>query len=425
MSSEFFIPVTRHASRVTILIATILFLSLSVCGEENIKYSSVQIRVELADNLSDVFFSIEKGVIIDTFTEDIVFFIKSGENYSLKKNNRWCLSWKHGEEILKGRNLIVATDNPDKYIRFGNKKYRGKLVFLSDSYGKIRVINELPLEEYLCGVVPKELYSEKIEAMKAQAVIARTYAMANLGKHRDEGFDLCSGEHCQIYGGLEAEKPLSNKAVWETAGVILSYKGKLASHVVYHSTCGGHTENNENVFLTKPVEYLRGVPCYGELFPGKEKLFFCAMSPYFHWKVSWDKKELYKLVKDYMSSRYPSCDIGNIKEIFILERGISGRCRVLLIDGTKKDFKVDGDEIRRLLKYKNDNGKYVSLRSTNFFLTEKENSFEVAGRGWGHGCGLCQQGACGMAYLGAGYEDILHHYFKGIDIDTNYGQKNK
>jgi stage II sporulation protein D len=137
------------------------------------------------------------------------------------------------------------------------------LVYLNDR-GTLNLINELSLEDYLRGVVPREMGPEaydNLDALKAQAVAARSYALRNLGEFAAEGYDICATPRCQVYGGRSAEHPLSDRAVAETAGQVLVHGGRAAD-ALYSSTCGGHTEDVQVVFPLKNEPYLRAVPCY-------------------------------------------------------------------------------------------------------------------------------------------------------------------
>lgn len=153
-------------------------------------------------------------------------------------------------------------------VRIGNKDYRGEIHIVLNPRGRINVVNALQLEDYLRGVVPMELspgtYPE-IEALKAQAVAARSYALAHFGQHRDEGFDLVDDTRAQVYGGLSAERELTNRAIDETRGIAAVFPndaGKLVPiEALYTANCGGRTENNDEVFSGKPLPYLRTVAC--------------------------------------------------------------------------------------------------------------------------------------------------------------------
>lgn len=153
-------------------------------------------------------------------------------------------------------------------VRIGNQAYRGEIHLVLNPRGRINVVNALPLEDYLRGVVPMELspgaYPE-IEALKAQAVAARSYALAHLGQHRDEGFDLVDDTRAQVYGGLSAERELTNRAIDATRGIAAVFPnedGRLVPiEALYTANCGGRTENNDEVFGGKPLPYLRAVAC--------------------------------------------------------------------------------------------------------------------------------------------------------------------
>jgi SpoIID/LytB domain protein len=146
---------------------------------------------------------------------------------------------------------------------FQGRRYRGRLaVFLNDR-GTLNVVNELPLEDYLRGVVPAEMGPEvypRLESLKAQAVAARTYTLRNLGGFAAEGYDLCATPRCQVYGGFAAEHPFSDRAVAETADQVLLFEGKPID-ALYTATCGGHTEDAHVIFPERQVGYLKGVPC--------------------------------------------------------------------------------------------------------------------------------------------------------------------
>ena len=163
---------------------------------------------------------------------------------------------------VPGRWLAVeAADGAG--IPVGGHRYRGRILLYLNDRGTLNVVNELPLEEYLRGVVPRELGPDaypELEALKAQAVAARTYTVRNLGEFRAEGFDICATPRCQVYGGMDAEHPRSDRALAESRGQVLLF-GEQPIDALYSSTCGGHTEDVETVFPLKREPYLRGVPC--------------------------------------------------------------------------------------------------------------------------------------------------------------------
>jgi len=148
-------------------------------------------------------------------------------------------------------------------LRHEGRRYRGRLLVYLNDRGTLNLINEVSLEDYLRGVVPSEMGPEaypQLEALKAQAVAARTYALRTLGEFAREGYDICATPRCQVYNGMEVEHPLSDRAIAETAGQVLLYEGRLVD-ALYSSTCGGHTEDGHVIFPLKQEPYLKGVPC--------------------------------------------------------------------------------------------------------------------------------------------------------------------
>ena len=169
-----------------------------------------------------------------------------------------------GDATVEGAVVRVVPLDPDP-VRVGSKAVRGELEIRPSAAG-VAVIDVVNLEEYLRGVVPAEMGPRAfplLDALKAQAVAARTYAVAHLGDHAAAGYDLCDSQFCQVDGGAGAENPLSDRAVAETAGEILTWQGRPID-AMYHSTCAGHTEDGGAVFPDRAAPYLKGVPCRGE-----------------------------------------------------------------------------------------------------------------------------------------------------------------
>ncbi|HVF56709.1 MAG TPA: SpoIID/LytB domain-containing protein [Pyrinomonadaceae bacterium] len=160
--------------------------------------------------------------------------------------------------------ILFASDDESQYpVRFNEKPYRGRLEVFANLSGTLTVVNVLGLEDYVRGVVPNELSPggyPALEALKAQAVAARTYAVSNRGRFESEGFDLLPTTRSQVYGGRSTEHPLTDRAVAETRGRVATYKGQPIN-ALYTSTCGGRTENAENIFGGAAVPYLRGREC--------------------------------------------------------------------------------------------------------------------------------------------------------------------
>ena len=343
------------------------------------------------------------------------------------------------QAVSTGPVVLTSSDN---LVRIGSLTYRGVAEVRINGSGSLAGINEVPMEQYLYGVVPRELpptvYYE-VEAQKAQAIAARTYALSGLGKRASEGYDLLATTSDQVYGGYGAEHPLSTQAVDETAGLAATYGGKLIQ-ALFFSTSGGATANNEDVYNSDPIPYLRGVLDQqrgnsGNVLdslrhaPGAKKLrgqrngdFEADWSRYHRWSFEWSADEISEVI-----SAYAGQPVGRVTAINVLERSSSGR--VLRIEyvteaGTFYDTK---DHVRTSLKYITANGTQASLLSTLFVIdpvvdhkTGEVTGFEAYGGGWGHGVGLCQTGATGMAEKGATFDEIIKFYYQGVELTQWY-----
>jgi stage II sporulation protein D len=167
-----------------------------------------------------------------------------------------------GGEVLSEDEILLEPAG-DLSAAVGNRRYRGRFRVRSSEKDQVLLINELNLERYLLGVVPAEMGPSvfpEVEALKAQAVAARTYAVAHLGDHDSEGYDICDTPACQVYSGAGAEHSLSTRAIEETAGLVAVFDGRPID-AMYTSTCGGHTEDSSELFSGRAQPYLRGVPC--------------------------------------------------------------------------------------------------------------------------------------------------------------------
>lgn len=245
---------------------------------------------------------------------------------------------------------------------------------------------QIPFEEYIVGVVASEMPdSFEEEALKAQAVASRTYALGRI----KSGTQLCDTVHCQVYRSHDISKKV-RKAVEATAGQVLTYQGKLASQALYFSSSAGDTENAEDVF-SNAYPYLVSVSSSYE--PGathkKEKLILSL-------------KEFRKAMKD----AFPEVEFGTIKtdNIEICSRTEGGRVDELQIG----DAVLHGEDLRTALK----------LYSTRFVITTRGNKIIITSSGSGHGVGMSQYGAHGLAKRGQSYRQILKHYYKGTAVTT-------
>nr|PZN37906.1 MAG: hypothetical protein DIU70_11785 [Bacillota bacterium] len=356
---------------------------------------------------------------------------------------------------------LVPGQGPDgaaPLIRYKGLRYRGEMEVRRAPAGGLTVINVLPLEQYLRGVVPREMPASWPQAaLEAQAVAARTYALRMMasGRFAAEGFDVTDDTYSQVYGGADAEHPRTDAAVAATAGQVVTYQGQLID-AVFHSHSGGHTEDNEVVFTGGvPVPYLRGVEDYD------------LGAPYYRWEVTHTPEELAALLQ-------VSPLTAGVGEPLRVEpagkRGSGGRWSHWRIVGTKGEVTVTGEQLRQLLGLRSgprevvvsrsagsrgltySPGRAVTVRGagglTRTLRVEEvyvmgagsppaprpapaggvavQGSGPVApagdvvvvrGGGWGHGVGLSQWGARGLAEQGKTYTEILTHFYRGTRVE--------
>jgi stage II sporulation protein D len=302
--------------------------------------------------------------------------------------------------------------------------YAGRVYVTIDRRGSMAVVNAVPENKLLAGLIPAEIFpSAPDEALKAQAVAARGELLSKIGtRHIGDPFRLCSRTHCQVYSGAGHETARTTAAVEATRGeVLFEATGGLADPV-YSANCGGHTENNENVWPEMPAlaslrghrdaERRAGDP-YAKGITSANVAEFIANPPpaycgrarlgagdRFRWTVTRSKEELQKLLGKYR--------LGAIRSIEVLERGVSGRARAVRVTGAMRSQLIRGElRIRQA---------FGNLRSSLFVVEMQGGGARFRGAGFGHGVGLCQTGAIGMAEAGKSYREILRHYYPGTTL---------
>lgn len=270
--------------------------------------------------------------------------------------------------------------------------YRGSIEILKNDKGELLVINELDVEDYLKGVVNEEISAKwHPESLKAQAVVARTYALYQKEKRKDNPYHMEATTMDQVYGGMRNEDEQTNKAVDDTRGIVLTYGGKLAK-AFYHSISGGITEDASAVWGGERETYLKAVKCY-----------FDKDAPNYQWEAGMDTAD----IEMALSKNGVSAD--GILTIETASFTPSGRVSELLIKHGNGLGRVSGVNFRKFIGYD-------VIRSTLFRVKKNGNNFIFYGRGSGHGVGLCQWGAKGMAEKKYSYTDILKYYYPGIEI---------
>ncbi len=351
-----------------------------------------------------------------------------------------------------GSVLISSNTFDNSLIKVEKDRYRDYIRLVSKN-NEIVVINHVKLENYLYGVVPAEMPATfPIEALKAQAIASRSFALSNIKKHSAEGFNLCDTTHCQVYSGYEYEKPSTNLAVDETKNIFAYHNGKVIE-AIFHSTSSGFTEDSVNVW-GGDLPYLRSV-----------EDSFSNESPYSNWSFSININELNK---NLISS---GINIGDLQRIEIVDATSTEKVNKVKVVGTKGEQIIGGTEFRNIVGATKFRSSWFNIKGSNMNASSNEvyaisgnmlrpqtidiskayivdanekktvtrgtvnramgkdrieslgefypttfSEIVIEGKGFGHGVGMSQFGAKKMAELGYNYEEILKYYYTGIDV---------
>ncbi len=366
------------------LIAVLIFFTaVSVVHAEKKSAWSPELRIGLTSGVKSVTLKFSAPcVMIDAATGKQLKKIPAEKNFVVDATKVSVSAAEIRPEKILLQDLFTTIDG---------KKYFGG-VRLNKVNGSLVVINLVPLEEYLRGVVPKEMSSSfPLEALKAQTVAARSFAMKNRHRHEANGFDLCATNHCQLYDGTSTDE-MSDRAIYDTRGEVLMFDGKVAD-ANFHTDSGGMTESVGEVWGTA-APYLIAV------------------------------KEVIKLgepwvVKLPAQNFSVQLNIGNVRSVKLskltigkssVDRTSSGRVKFAQIVGTSKTVTLTGNELRQKF----------SLPSTLFDMTISGDEVVFTGYGHGHGVGMAQLGAKSYAQDGWSYEKILAHYYRGTELKKVY-----
>lgn len=263
---------------------------------------------------------------------------------------------------------------------------------------ELGVINLAPIADYLAGVLAAELPAAPLAALQAQAIAARTYLVKNRQRHAAAGYQLCDLTHCQRYAGSAGVDSSMRLAVTSTCNEILTYQNKPIE-VFYSSTCGGRTADDHGVWSgVDDHVYLASVA------DSSRQAGYCTVSPHFRWRWQIGADSLLQLWREELGDA--------IQAIGVSKRGADGRVRELALMGQSLHL-VRGEEFRAVVCRVRG---WNAVKSTAFDLQLEQKNYVFTGRGLGHGVGLCQYGALGMARQGHSYRKILRHYFPGTEI---------
>ena len=331
----------------------------------------------------------------------------------------------HGIEVRGSGDVVLAKGAtgvtlfsvvPGGRLLVGKTPYYGTLIFGQFNKKPI-VVNRLNLDKYLAGVLTPELgerTDNEYEAVKAQAVAARTYALRHLGQYAFAPYDLKADVSDQVYVGASQQRDWVDHAVAETEGEVLTYEGDLIESY-YHSTCGGRTDAIEDVWPKPPKPYLVAV----------EDDEYCAWSKYWTWTEEFTAKSLLANLKAYRKQvGAPLGDFTFLKDIELVRGTPGGRTLAMTVTTSSGLWTILADQSRWALGRPSRPGSI--LPSSNFEITLKRDknghitTATATGRGYGHGVGLCQCGMIGRARAGQLYRDILPHYYTGTVIERVY-----
>jgi stage II sporulation protein D len=283
---------------------------------------------------------------------------------------------------------IEVTSLGGEPLRTGARAYRGTLVLSAESSHALRVVNTVSMPDYLRGVLGGEMPSSwPLEALKCQAVAARTYVVARKQTRTKAPFDVYDDTRSQVYVGVPNTGATALcKAVEETSGLVLAFEGSVLT-AFFHSTCGGRTADVEEVFGKGGAAPLQGVLCGN-----------CQDSKYYRWSTVFTAKDLSRLL-----------GLSGVTSIVLMEKTPSGRCREVTVRHARGETRLTGTALRQALGPE-------ALRSTAFSVEPQDGGSRFQGSGWGHGVGMCQWGARGLARKGVGFAEILAHYYPQSEL---------
>ncbi|MEK7722451.1 MAG: SpoIID/LytB domain-containing protein [Elusimicrobiota bacterium] len=324
--------------------------------------------------------------------------VKSGQKYLLLGNASYDVRSTGKGIAVAGQELsspirLLAPEGVER-IRLGGNLYKGDVLIKAAPGGLLDIIEYLSLEEYLYGVLPAEMSPGwPLEALKAQAVASRTYAMKFINPARD--YDITNGAEMQVYTGVSKVNSRIMEAVNSTRGEVLKYKGRLVT-AFFHACCGGHTASVKSAWGEDIIK-----PLYGVADP------FCSPSRHYRWEFYLSSADLLKFIQSRGSTAL------KIKNMRIHQKDRSGRTVSFKFTTDKSPTVVKTTDLRKHF------GAF-EFRSTYIIgISPVKSGYELAGRGWGHGVGMCQEGARYMALKGRPYRKILRHYYPGAAI-TDY-----
>lgn len=372
-----------------LIVSMLLGLSFS---EFSYSQDPVSVRIRVAGDEEKIMLNVKGPYRIEAINKDLLLdegkYLKT--SYVIPTNSGLLLGFRLGVQEFKIYGIRIIPKK-DATIYLNKKPFRGIVDIIRTEKFKLLVVNHVDIEKYLYGVLHHETpHYWPTETLRAQAVVARTFAMHRKEIMRSRDYDLTSDIYSQVYGGRAGERRSTRKAVDRTRGKILTYNGKVLP-AYYHSMCAGHTEDAKIVFNMN-LPPLEGVRCP-----------YCKGAPHTHWKKSFSYKQIEKKLNNY------GITVNGINFIAEGKRDASGRLESVNVRHEK------GTETIKAYKFRLALGPN-KLRSTNFTIRITSKGVVFEGKGWGHGVGMCQWGAFGMGKRRKNYKEILEFYYPGARI---------
>ena len=376
------------------LCCSFLFVVIAVLPIRVFASWQPEITVGLSEGVSDVRLAATAGAlhVYEDPDKKQLLEVPPGKEIDIRMQQAQFLV--NGQKI-KGDRLVIQPDDTG-FVKVNGAPYRGYITLLKKN--GFTIINNVQVEDYLYGVIPKEMPPNwSAEALQAQSVAARTFALKNRKRHSAEGFDLCNTSHCQVYEGMAAETRTTTDAVNHTRGEVLCYNGSIID-ALFHTDSGGMTEFSEHVWGSS-VPYLCAVP---DLQTQTQPWTRAIPMGEFMQKVEQNGTMLGTLKEIHLSPLIVGKGSG--------DRSPSGRVRSAELIGTKGRIVLSGNDLRT----------FFSLPSTLFDIRAGITDVVFSGYGSGHGLGLSQWGAKALADKGSSYKDILFHYYTGVTLEKLY-----
>jgi len=371
---------------------------------------------------------LSKIIQTDTLEFNGSYFLETEEaryEFGSSNNEVYVQPIENGYKIFNEKRMFLfrSSDNVSfvphdisSTVKYAEKNYSGSLSILSADSTSLFLINSLDLESYLQGVVPAEIFTnniDQLEAIKAQAICARTYALKKIKNRSKKQYHVFADVRDQVYSGAGQKTKLGDQAVLETDGSALLFKNELTD-AYFHSSCGGILEDASEVWQSSEVAYLKSQ----QDVIGKE--FADLESPYFRWEKERTIGQLDTMFNNSFGVSYLNSVVDDTMDIalrlLVKERSASGRVKKMAINYGTSQQELNGYEIRRFLGWPT--GKL--LPSTLFKLSSSDSSIIIKGAGNGHGVGMCQYGAMYKAEKGLQYYHILQSYFPGTVLKKVY-----